>query len=140
MKLVLDASVAIKLYIAEPDSDLALAVVAGDADFTAPQLFFAEVGQALLRHHRERRLSWLQLDFALLDLTRKVMAPVGDAVLLRRAISIAQILTHRLHDCFYVALAERTDCELLTADEALAGKMRRSALSISVRLLNEERP
>jgi predicted nucleic acid-binding protein len=140
MKLVLDASVAIKLYIAEPDSNSALDAVAARTEFVVPHLFFAEVVQALLRHHRERRLSWLQLDFALLDLVRKVTAPLGDAVLLHRAIGIAQVLTHRLHDCFYLALAERTECDFLTADEALVGKVRRSALTIPVRLLAEEHP
>jgi predicted nucleic acid-binding protein len=139
MTLVLDASVAIKLYIAEADSDVALNVVASEEDFIGPDLLFVEVGQALLRHHRERRLSWLQLDIALVDLTRKVRSPVRDAVLLRRAVALAEALSHSLHDCFYVALAERIGCELLTADEVLAGKVWRSALSISIRLLIEER-
>jgi predicted nucleic acid-binding protein len=139
MTLVLDASVAIKLYVAEADSDIALNVVAREEDFIGPDLLFVEVGQALLRHHRERRLSWLQLDVALVDLTRKVRSPVRDATLLRRAVALAQALSHRLHDCFYLALAERIGCELLTADEVLAGKVRRSALSIPVRLLPEER-
>jgi predicted nucleic acid-binding protein len=140
MRLVLDASVAIKLYIAEPDSSLALRRFETEAEFIAPHMFFAEVGQALLRHHRERRLSSLQLDFAILDLTRKVDAPTSDAALSRRAITIAQLLTHRLHDCFYLALAEWADCEFLTADEVLVGKVRRSRLPISVRLLAEEHP
>lgn len=140
MRLVLDASVAIKLYVFEEDSELALDLVAGEAELIVPDLFFVEVGQALLRHHRERRFSWLQLDFALLDLTRKVRAPVRDGLILRRAVAVAQVLTHRLHDCFYLALAERTAYELVTADEVLVDKVRRSALSIPVRLLTEERP
>jgi predicted nucleic acid-binding protein len=140
MTLVLDASVAIKLYIAETDSDVALNAVASEGDFIGPDLLFVEVGQALLRHHRERRLSWLQLDVALVDLTRKVRSPVRDVVLLRRAVSLAEVLFHGLHDCFYLALAERIGCDLLTADEVLVEKVRRSALSIPVRLLNEERP
>jgi|tagenome__1003787_1003787.scaffolds.fasta_scaffold20113589_2 predicted nucleic acid-binding protein len=140
MRLVLDASVAIKLYIAEADSSLALRALATDADFIVPHMFFAEVGQALLRHHRERRLSVLQLDFALADLTRKVSAPASDAALVRPAISIARLLTHRLHDCFYLALAEHAGCEFLTADEVLVEKVRRSRLPVSVRVLAQADP
>jgi predicted nucleic acid-binding protein len=39
-----------------------------------------------------------------------------------------------------LALAERTERDFLTADEALVGKVRRSALTIPVRLLAEEHP
>lgn len=138
MRLVLDASVAIKLYVAEPDSDLALRWIAREAEFIGPDLLFVEVGQALLRHHRERRLSSLQLDFALVDLIRKVTAPVRDQSLLRRAVALAQALTHRLHDCLYLALAEQASCEFLTADGVLVAKMRSSVVGIPVRLLTEE--
>ncbi len=140
MNLVLDASVAIKPYIAEADSEKAVSVVADRVELFVPDLFFVEVGQALLRHHRKGRLSWLQLDIALIDLTRKVTAPIRDAALLRRAVGLAETLTHGLHDCFYLALAERAGCELLTADEVLVEKAQRSRLSIPVRLLTEKRP
>ncbi len=47
---------------------------------------------------------------------------------------------HRLHDCMYLALADRLQCPLLTADERLAGKAAAAKLSITVHLHTETPP
>ena len=58
----------------------------------------------------------------------------------QRAIGIAEALEHRLHDCMYLALAEKLACALLTADERLVRKVRGSSLSIPVLVLTDPAP
>ena len=137
MRLVLDASVAIKFYAAEADSATAVDWLARPVSFTGPDLIFIEVAQALLRHHREKRLSRLQLGDALNDLARLVTAPAPTSPLFSRAIDLAEALTHGLHDCVYLALAEREGHPLLTADETLTAKVRRAGIGVSIVLLSE---
>jgi predicted nucleic acid-binding protein len=123
MRLVLDASVAIKFYIAESDSGSALQWLAGGTEFIASDLLLIETAQALLRHHREGRLSRSALDEAIGDLIDIVGTTHRAAELLPEAVDLAQRLVHRLHDWVYLALAIRSGCGLLTADEVLARKI-----------------
>lgn len=132
MRLVLDASVAIKLYIPEEGSDQARSWLREDVEFSAPDIFLVEVAQALLRHLRERRLSSEDLDAAMRDLIGIVAVPLGSSALLGRALAIARDLDHRLHDCMYLALAERLGCAVLTADGRLVRKVRDRAPGLSI--------
>ena len=43
--------------------------------------------------------------------------------LMDRAVEISIQRRHNVHDCMYVALAEREDCELLTADRKFIGNL-----------------
>jgi predicted nucleic acid-binding protein len=43
--------------------------------------------------------------------------------LLLRAVAISSATRQGVYDCVYVALAEREDCELVTADDKLAKKL-----------------
>lgn len=140
MRLVLDASIAIKLYVDEIDSPAALSWVERHTDFFAPDIFTVEVAQALLRHYREDRLDWSDLAAAVLELRAKVQVPFGSGELIERALQLAEVLQHRLHDCMYLALADRLQCPLLTADERLAGKAAAAKLSITVHLHTETPP
>jgi predicted nucleic acid-binding protein len=133
--LVLDASVAIKLYVAEPDSDRAEAAVALQSALAVPELILVEVGQALLRHSREGRFDLTTVKTALADLAGMTHQPIATADLLPRALDLAARMVHGLHDCLYLALAERLSCPLLTADAKLAGKVERADLPISIELL-----
>lgn len=124
MKLVLDASVAIKFYAAEAGSDLAVAWLRRDVTLCVPDIFLVEVCQALLRHAREGALSRSDLLGAANDLTGLVEVPFRSEQLIDQAFRIAHTLEHRLHDCMYLALAERLQCPMLTADERLVRKVR----------------
>lgn len=137
MRLVLDASVAIEIYVKESDSASALAWVGRATQLDAPDIVTVEVAQALLSHHREHKLSWAELSEAIGELGRNTrMVPSGELV--GRGLDLAQALRHRLHDCMYLALAERLGCPLLTADERLTRKLEGARLPIAA-ILHHER-
>lgn len=140
MRLVLDASVAIKFYVPEASSERALDWLTRDLDFSVPDIFLVEVAQALLRHCRERRLTREDLDLAVGDLDQLVDVAVSSGDLIGRALSIAHDLDHRLHDCMYLALADRLGSPLLTADERLVRKVRERASDLRILSLHDPHP
>jgi predicted nucleic acid-binding protein len=119
MTLVTDASVALKWVIPEAESERARALRAGDADLIAPTLITAEIGNVLWKKTmrkeigREEAVSALRLalshfaEFIPLDNLREI------------ALELAIELRHPIYDCFYLALAQRERCALVTADRRL---------------------
>ncbi len=140
MRFVLDASVAIKAHVAEPDTALAIDWLGRATSVLVPDMFFVEVGQALLRHRRENRLDYADVKSAMAELALAAEVPLGGAALLSRALDLAQQLSHGLHDCMYLSPAERCHCPVLTADAKLTNKVRQNAVPIEVRLLTEKLP
>lgn len=140
MRLVLDASVAITFYVPEASSERALGWLTRELDFSVPDIFLVEVAQALLRHCRDRRMAREDLDIAVRDLDQLVDVPFGSGDLILRALAVAHDLDHRLHDCMYLALADRLDCALLTADERLVRKVRERARHLRVLSLDDPHP
>lgn len=51
---------------------------------------------------------------------------ISTGVLLERAAEISIALGHPMQDCFYLALAERWDTILVTADEQFAARVKNS--------------
>ena len=111
MVIVLDASVATKLFVAEPQSDAAERVVARYPLMLAPTLICVEVASALTRKVRNREidrdiaeaalLSWQEF----LELGNLRLTP--DRSLLPEAAALSLTLAHPLADCLYLALAKR---------------------------------
>jgi predicted nucleic acid-binding protein len=128
MRLILDASVALKWVLNEDDSDLARELradyLAGAYEFIVPDIFPAEIGHALVRAERrglidvgEASLLATRILFILPDL-------YPNLDLISRAIDIASKHRVGVHDCVYVALAEQENIPLLTADRKLLDALR----------------
>jgi predicted nucleic acid-binding protein len=85
----------------------------------APSVFPVEVAHALTRAERQGRVS--PADGWGLWLGIMADAPVlhPDMLLLPRAYEISSQNRQGVYDCLYVALAERENCELVTADDKL---------------------
>jgi predicted nucleic acid-binding protein len=124
MKFVLDASVPVKWVLPEADTPRALEL---RDDFRrliheliAPDIFPVEVAHALTRAERRGLLQPQEADSKLNDAL--LTAPDLHSYLpfLRRAVEISSRWRLGVYDCLYVALAEREQCELLTADTRLA--------------------
>ncbi len=116
--LVIDASVALKWFLDEPDSVAAVAIGTRH-DLVAPDLLLAEVANALWRSVRMGRLSAADGRSAASRLPREFAGLVAGSVLVGRALDIATALDHPVYDCFYLALAEREAAMLVTADRRL---------------------
>jgi predicted nucleic acid-binding protein len=123
-RLVVDASVALLWLVPEPASPRAMAL--RDRDLHAPDLILSECANALWK-----KAGWGEIDAteaaeigaALLEMPIK-LTPGRD--LLLRALKLAIGLGHPAYDCFYLALAERTGCPLVTVDRRLLATARRS--------------
>jgi len=118
VKLVVDASVALKWFFADRDaeSDTASATAildrfaAGEIALVAPCHFQAEVCAVLTREAPAAMLRHLA---RLIDLSIPV---VDDAPTIARAMRLSNELGHHLFDTLYHAVALEEDATLVTAD------------------------
>jgi predicted nucleic acid-binding protein len=121
--LVVDASVAVKWFRAEADSAAARVVRAGGERVVAPELVLAEVLNA--GWSAARRGQFTPAQYA--DLAGNVARFFDQLVPLRgllpRTAEIARRLDHPAYDCFYLALAERTATQVVTADGRLLARV-----------------
>jgi predicted nucleic acid-binding protein len=119
MTLVLDASVAVKWVLPETGSERAVAIRTMDDDLIAPSLVCAEIGSAIwravLRNDVSAGGASENLSIAMEHYRRII--PLEELV--DTAIALAIRLRHPIYDCFYLALAERESCALITADRRL---------------------
>ena len=137
--IVVDASVAVKWVIEEPDSALAAQLLGSAEPMVAPELLRTEGAGAVTRAFRSGRLTREAAEASLelwLDAFRSVVELVPNEHHLRRAAELSCDLRHPLADCLYLALAERLGATLLTADTTFA--RRASASFPQIRLLNAD--
>jgi len=123
MKYVLDSSVAFKWVVPELHSDKALLLRAGFQaaahELLAPDVFPGEVGHALTRVERQGRITVGEALRLWSDVMTTAPQLIASLPLTHRAIAISSQIRIGVFDCLYVALAERENCELVTADSRL---------------------
>ncbi len=135
MRLVLDASVAVKLVVDEPGTPQAVHVLHRPATRLAPDWMRLEVASALW--NKVRRGSLEDWD------ARERLAAVDGFIdefacatqMLDEAFDLSLSLGHPVYDCMYLALAMRDDASVITADHDFVGAARRSGLEARVELL-----
>jgi predicted nucleic acid-binding protein len=125
LRLVIDASAGIKLFVSEPLSDRADALfehLAADppAQFFVPDLFFVECANILWKYVRRFGYPAENASQDVLDLRRLRLRSVSTAELIADALSIGLESGLTAYDSSYVALAQRIHVPLITADERLA--------------------
>lgn len=135
MKLVVDASVAVKFLVAEHDTEKARELLRTPDLLIAPDWLFVEAANTfwkkvkrseLLVVHAERHLDDLPLFFAR---TYRSDPLIGEAF------RLAIRLRHPVYDCVYLALAIREDCPMITADKEFRAVLARNGFADRVRLL-----
>lgn len=120
MTLVIDASIAVKWYFEQTESEAAREIAASDDELIAPELIYAELSNAVWKYVQ---LQVITADDAH-NIVPKVLlridrfAPLSALAL--QAFSLAVRLNHPIYDCFYLALAENENATLVTADQKLA--------------------
>ena len=116
MRLVVDASVAIKWLIGEADSDVARCLAASDDELHAPSLMACEIANALW--HKARLGEVERGDVGpMLALTPDMPVRWGDDdAVSADAARLALALDHPVYDCVYLALAYRIGAVVITAD------------------------
>lgn len=117
--IVVDASV-LANALADDGSDgrAARARLAGDGDLAAPDLVDVETVAVFRKRWMAGDLSRNRFSTAIDDLSDLEVARYPSLPLMRRAFDLRDNVT--VYDAVYVALAERLDCVLVTADQRLA--------------------
>jgi len=94
------------------------------ADLVAPRLLMEEVGNALLTGVRRGRWTGIDADQSFALLRSLPVSLIDGAVDQDRAWELSRRYDeHPIYDMVYVAVAERTGDQLITADEQLRHKL-----------------
>ena len=117
MKWVVDASVAAKWLAPEPDSPQAEALLT--EDLIVPDLLYAEVGNILWKKQLRGEMDGATALVGARWLLQVPLQVHSSASLLADALALALQLQHPAYACFYLALAQRMDAPLVTADRRL---------------------
>jgi predicted nucleic acid-binding protein len=137
MRLVLDASVAIKWYVPEVHAIRALHILDRDVAFSAPDLIYAEVGNTLWKMARRGDLS-RERAADIFSKFREVTIEIYSSIrLLDVAFNFATGLDCSFYDSLYLALAVANDCPVITADEKFYTLVKSSPLAGHVRWIGE---
>ena len=123
MTLVIDASVACKWFFEENLSAEARSLAESGAAFTAPDMILAECANAAWRRVRGNTIPRAQADAFLKALPRWFESLAPSARLHEAAFEMACALDHPVYDCLYLALAEREQTRMVTADRAFADRV-----------------
>jgi predicted nucleic acid-binding protein len=125
---VLDASVAVKWFTRheEPDREKALNLrrmhQTGQCTLALPESGLLEILNAVRYSGGAQEGDVLEAADLLRRLHLEILSL--DWNLLRDSAAVAWASTVTLYDALYVALADRLDCPLITADEVLASKVK----------------
>ena len=123
MRLVVDASVAVKWLVAEEGSDAADHLLANGDDLYAPRLMASEIANALWR---KVRLGEVERGHASVLMAAVSEMPVrwgADETVCADAVRLALALDRPVYDCMYLALAHRLGARLVTADSRFANAL-----------------
>jgi len=120
VSLVIDASIAIKWVMPEPDSGAALML--RRERLLAPDLLIAECANVLWKKVRRGEVHAAEAVLAARLLERADIHLQPMRTLIEPAERLAIALDHPAYDCFYLALAESIGSDFVTADRDLQRK------------------
>lgn len=124
--IVVDASVAVKWLFPEPGEALARRLLESGERLSAPGLIRVEVAAAIARKVRLNEIEPKEAEAAIRlwfrSLAEGLIALTPDEEDLEAAFRLAIELKHPLQDCLYLALAERLNAGLITADDLFFGR------------------
>lgn len=142
--IVVDASVAAKWMLEEPDSLIALDLLANpNEQLIAPDLILIEVASAIIRRANMQQLSPDDAAIAL----KKWETIIGSGALQPHSTTLERVsdgarialaMRHPLKDCIYLALAIELGCLLATCDAKFLTKA--VALYPEINLLHDFKP
>ena len=120
MRLVVDASVAVKWLVEEEYSDAADRLLEGSHELFAPRLMASEVGNALWRKARLGEIERSQAGLLAGAISEMAVSWESDEGICPDAVRLSLALDHPVYDCVYLALAHRIGATVVTADARFA--------------------
>jgi predicted nucleic acid-binding protein len=128
VRLVLDASAAIGVATDRAAASLRLILPEAD-EVLAPDLFVAEVTNAIWKYHEFSNLSQGEAEARLEEAVGLVDTLVSCRDLYRAALVLSRAAHRPAYDMFYLALAIREGAQFLTLDKALRKEARRQGIA-----------
>jgi predicted nucleic acid-binding protein len=120
---VIDAGVAVKWFIPEPDSDKARRLLdnynQGSDDFIAPDLLIPEATNVFWKRAARGDITAQEAKDNLSDLLTLSIPLTSSSLLAEKALELAQTHKRSVYDCLYLALALDRGADLITSDERL---------------------
>ncbi|MCK4295888.1 MAG: type II toxin-antitoxin system VapC family toxin [Candidatus Marinimicrobia bacterium] len=135
---VLDASVVLKWFVLESDSDKAESLRSqyylGQRELVVPDLILYEIPNALKFHPDFSSTEIKQVIQTLFDIDMEIITPTQ--MLINKAIDIASENNVTFYDATYFALAKDLKMDFITADEKFYNKLIQNGLKNVVLLKN----
>lgn len=116
VRVVVDASVAIKWFVPEVHAEAARRLLREGVTLLAPDLIWAEFANALWRKWRAGELAAEEVQEILGDFRRFPLRIHAGEALYEVAWPVAQSSGRTFYDSLYLALALSTGCQMVTAD------------------------
>lgn len=136
-RLVIDASVLIKLFVSEDGSrEVASAVKKAD-ELLAPELLLAETGNILWKYVPRNDLAAADANQILAEMMQMPIQFTATSELIEAALKLAIETDRTVYDCLYLALAVHSKEVLLTADERLVNALAVTAWGKHVQLASK---
>ena len=138
--MILDASVILKWFIKEEDSDKAKELkeshIIGKFNIIVPDIIIYEVGNAL-RYEPEFSLREVNRSLEeLYELNLDIIAPLPDILTLIAEIAYRYNIT--FYDASYIALAQELELQFVTADQKLYNKVENLSFIKLLREINTQ--
>jgi predicted nucleic acid-binding protein len=119
IRVVVDASVAVKWFVPEELSIEARKLLGAEYELIAPDLLWAELGNVLWKKHRRRELDQRTASQLLRDFSRIPVELHSAGRWTGVALELAFEHGVTVYDGLYLALAVGNECRLVTADRRL---------------------
>ena len=115
-QIVVDASVAVKWLVDEPEADAARGLQDPRLELHVPRLMAIEVANALRRKVQKGELEASEAAAQVAVIHEAPLYWADDEAIAGDALRIALAIPHSLYDCVYLALAHRLGARVVTAD------------------------
>ena len=140
MTLVVDASVALKWFVLEDDSDVAERLLESAAPLHAPTLLLAEITNGLWKNQKRNLIDTEQAQRALSVLPQSINVWRLTERYLADALEIAIELDHPIYDMIYLALARESGGQVVTADKRFLRRVASTPYAAFVVAISDWRP
>lgn len=138
IKVVVDASVAIKWFVPEIYSLAAARLLDPEIYLLAPDLIGPEIGNTLWKKVRRDEITHRDASDILSALETVAWEIHPSGVLLSPAFELAAALDRTVYDSLYLALAVAQDCTLITADRKFHFAVKDSPFENHIRWVEDE--
>lgn len=123
-RVVVDASVCVKWFLPEQDSDAASRYMDAEYSRQVPDILYPEIGNVFWKRARRGDMSEERALTGFAELLEVPFHVHEHMTLMPRALEIAFETGRSVYDSLYLSLAESQECVLVTADEKLYNSLK----------------